>query len=319
MLNILFKFNNYLYRVKLLIIIIYIRFNYIFRISFKSSIDSFLDLLVKKIYNKVYRIKSYILFSLTFFVYAATVQDKAIFFLSENILFLEFYYFFILTGIFITLIIITQKWIENIHKREYSLFNYIVKYVLITLLFFTILAHVLILIVLVISVLKFILSCITLKYNLINKLNDLKLSLDYRLSKLNNNKPKKPEFNFYSYYKERKKSKNKALALKEKLLQIKDHQPIINSPSLAEKRNWKGKIIIEKTSTYSSSDQLKNLKYEFEAYNNQEKKFKKIVVDINKGRENFYANESKDLFNSYVGVVKILKRNLKEIEKNLKK
>jgi hypothetical protein len=113
------------------------------------------------------------------------------------------------------------------------LFNSIVKYVFIILLFF-------IALILIVLSLKFILSFITLlKSNIINKLNDLKLSLDYRLSKLNN-KPQKPEFNFYSYYKERKKSKKKALALKEKLLQIKDNQRTINSlnPSfLAEKRN----------------------------------------------------------------------------------
>jgi hypothetical protein len=276
-------------------------------ISSKDSLNSFLDLLVNRIYNKIYTIKFTILFSLAFFI--------NIFFNNEHLFFLELSYSFILTGIFITLIIITQNWIDNTNKREYSLFNSIVKYVFIILLFF-------IALILIVLSLKFILSFITLlKSNIINKLNDLKLSLDYRLSKLND-KPQKPEFNFYSYYKERKKSKKKALALKEKLLQIKDNQRTINSlnPSfLAEKRNWKGKITIENTSTYSSSDQLKNLKYEFDAYNNQEKKFKKIVVDINKERENFYANESKSSFDSYVGIVKILKRNLKEIEKNLKK
>lgn len=296
-----------MYRVKLLSLIIRVRFN---SISCKDSLDSFLDLLIKKIYNKIYTIKFPILFSIAFCI--------NIFFNSENIFFLELCYIFILTGIFIILIIITQNWIDNINKREYYLFNYIVKYIFIILLFF-------IALILIVVSFKFILSFITLlKSNIINKLNDLKLSLDYKLSKLNN-KPKKPEFNFYSYYKERKKSKKKALALKEKLLQIKHNQYTINSsnPSsldnLRTKRNWKGKITIENTPNFSSSDQLKNIKYEFEAYNNQEKKFKKIVVDINKERENFYANESESLFNSYVDVVKTLKRNLKEIEKNLKK
>lgn len=297
-----------MYRVKLLNLIIHIRFNFISLISCKD-IDSFLDLLIKRIYNKIYTIKFPILFSIAFCINI---------FFSENIFFLDLCYIFILTGIFIILIIITQNWIDNINKREYYLFNSIVKYIFIILLFF-------IALILIVVSFKFILSFITLlKSNIINKLNDLKLSLDYRLSKLNN-KPKKPEFNFYSYYKERKKSKKKALALKEKLLQIKHNQYTINSSnpssldSLSTKRNWKGKITIENTPTFSSSDQLKNIKYEFEAYNNQEKKFKKIVVDINKERENFYANESESLFNSYVDVVKILKRNLKEIEKNLKK
>lgn len=264
--------------------------------------------ILSKFYNYLYRIKL-----LSFFTFLFSLAFSInIIFNNENQLFLDLFYFFILRGIFIALIIITQNWIDKTNKLEYSLFNSIVKYVLIILLFF-------IALILIVLILKFILSFITLlKSSIINKLNDLKLSLNYRLHKLNN-KPQKPEFNFYSYYKQGKKSKKKALALKEKLLQIKDNPRRINPSSLAEKRNWKGKITIENTSTYSSSDQLKKIEYEFDVYNNQEKNFKNIVVDINKGRENFYSNESKSLFNSYVDVIKILKRNLKEMEKNLKK
>jgi hypothetical protein len=62
-----------------------------------------------------------------------------------------------------------------------------------------------------------------------------------------------------------------------------------------------------------------NVKSEFKAYDKQENKFKKIVVDINKEKENFFPNESRFLFNEYVSVIKILKKNLKSVEKVLSK
>jgi len=81
---------------------------------------------------------------------------------------------------------------------------------------------------------------------------------------------------------------------------------------------WTNTIEIPKVSEFTVESQLQNIDYEYEAYHNQEKKLKKIVLDINKNKENFYPKESKSLFKEYVEVVKILKINLKEIKKELK-
>jgi hypothetical protein len=54
--------------------------------------------------------------------------------------------------------------------------------------------------------------------NIINKLRDLKLSLDYKRVKGNN--PKNPKVQFFSDLKNKKKNKKKASYLKEKILNI---------------------------------------------------------------------------------------------------
>jgi hypothetical protein len=41
------------------------------------------------------------------------------------------------------------------------------------------------------------------------------------------------------------------------------------------------------------------------------------VIDINKGRENFYPDESKELFINYIEAIKELRNNLKIAKKNL--
>jgi hypothetical protein len=43
------------------------------------------------------------------------------------------------------------------------------------------------------------------------------------------------------------------------------------------------------------------------------------VIDINKNKENFYPEESQSLFEEYIKVIKLLKTNLKDIKKELKK
>jgi hypothetical protein len=89
--------------------------------------------------------------------------------------------------------------------------------------------------------------------------------------------------------------------------------------SIKDTRNWTNTIEIPKRSDFTVESQIQNINYEYEAYNNQEKKFKKIVIDIDKNKENFFPKESKSLFKEYVEVVKILKINLKDIKKDLKK
>jgi hypothetical protein len=93
---------------------------------------------------------------------------------------------------------------------------------------------------------------------------------------------------------------------------------VINKTSLGQRKGWKENINIKDNPQFLIKDQIDNVISELKAYDNQEKKFKKIVVDINKEKENFFPNESKSLFNEYVSVIKILKKNLKSLEKNLK-
>ena len=84
----------------------------------------------------------------------------------------------------------------------------------------------------------------------------------------------------------------------------------LKQESFSEKRNWKESINIEDKPKFTIHEQLNNVKYAYKAYNNQENKFKKIVIDINKEKEEFFPNESKYLFKEYVSVIKILKKNL---------
>lgn len=93
----------------------------------------------------------------------------------------------------------------------------------------------------------------------------------------------------------------------------------IEKLSLSQKRNLNYNINIEQRMNLSYNDQLKKIQEEYKAYINQDKKFKKTLEDINKGRENFYPNESKLLFKEYLDLLRELKVNLKDMEKNMKK
>ena len=160
-----------------------------------------------------------------------------------------------------------------------------------------------------------------------NKLKDWKLNIDYEIRK-GNKSPKKPEiFNFFSSKKKKnRKITETAFNLKERILEIQNNKETMadfshNSEniSLSKTRNWTNRIEIPKVSDFTVESQKQNIDYEYKAYLNQEKKFKKIVLDINSNKENFYPNESKSLFNEYVKVIKVLKTNLKDIKKELKK
>jgi hypothetical protein len=85
------------------------------------------------------------------------------------------------------------------------------------------------------------------------------------------------------------------------------------------KRSWEETTDTGKLPNFSKKEQLKNVQKEFKAYDNQSIKFKKIVVDINKGKEKFFPNESESLFNEYIDVIEILKKNLNSIKEELKK
>lgn len=98
------------------------------------------------------------------------------------------------------------------------------------------------------------------------------------------------------------------------------HASPLNSDELSfsQRKNWNETISIEKPHI-SVSDVLKNTEVEFKDYDIKEKKFKEIVVNIGKGKEGFYPNESISGFNESISVVNILKSNLKSNLKALKK
>lgn len=234
--------------------------------------------------------------------------------------------FLFLIGVLIKLIQITEIWVKNNQlKQEFPMFHSIIKYILWGLLSINLL-------ILVIIGQKLLIMAITyLKKLFLNKLRDLKLSLDYK--KVQNNEPRKPEVKFFSDLKNKKKNKKKASSLKEKIFNlqkknlkekgaehtISSRDTTFNQTSFSERRGWNHTINLGNNPKFTRNDQLNNVRSEFQAYDNQEKKFKKIVVDINKEKENFFPNESTSLFKDYITVIKILKKNLKSVEKNIKK
>ena len=84
-------------------------------------------------------------------------------------------------------------------------------------------------------------------------------------------------------------------------------------------RKWEETISIQERPQLSIPQQLEKIKYEYKAYDNQEKKFQKTINNINNNKENFYPKESTSLFKDYIEVIKGLKINLKSMETNLKK
>jgi len=288
---------------------------------FLNKIDSILFLFV--IYINIYtkNINCFIPFSfsfLFFLLYKLEVLNIGPFWVID-LIYLNLSLLFFSIGFMINLVRLIEKWIYFYElKINYPLIFNIVKYILFGLLFFNI-------IIIVIIGLK-----LLFKGNIINKLKDWKLNIDYEMRK-GNKWPKKPEIlNIFSSKKKREKRKivETAFNLKERIIEIQKNKDSIVNPefidksqniSLSKTRNWTNKIEIPKVSDFTLESQIKNIESEYQAYFNQEKKFKKIVLDINNNKENFYPNESKSLFNEYVKVIKILKSNLKDIRKELKK
>lgn len=146
-----------------------------------------------------------------------------------------------------------------------------------------------------------------------------KKKVDIDMSKYNLN-------SFFSYKKKKKVHKDiteKARELKEEVLgtQNKDWKDNTadSNKSISGNREWEHKIHIQERTNLSDLEQLNKLDYEYKAYNNQDKKFKKIISDIKKNKEKFYPKESISLFEDYIEVIKNLKANLKSMKKGLKK
>ena len=248
-----------------------------------------------------------------------------VFTISLDLVEIYFSIFLFLTTTLLKLIKITDYWIKyKILKENFPILHSITKYTLFVLLIINIIILIIIgqkLVIIIATYLKKFFINMDFK----NKFKDLKLSWDYKWVKNNGKNPQNPEgiFSFLDF-KNKKKKQKKAYDLKLRIFEAQQKQKNIYSTTLQQesfsnKRNWKKSINIENNPKFTISDQLNNIKSEFRAYDNQEKKFKKIVVDINKDKEKFFPDESKSLFNQYISVVKILKKNLKSVEKTLSK
>lgn len=256
----------------------------------------------------------------------ALVYCTYIFLINQDVLYRYLFSFLFLTGVLIKLIKITKNWVENRQlKQEFPISHNIIKYILFGLL----ILNLLVLIIIGQKLLIFIITYLKeffFNTNVLNKLRDLKLSLDYKWAKNKDKRPKKPEGYSFFDFKNKKKNKKRASYLKEKILNSqnknlnKDYpNTTLKKESLSKRRNWKESIYIEDNPKFTIKEQLNNVKYEYKAYNDQENKFKKIVIDISKEKEEFFPGESKSLFKEYVGVIKILKKNLQHVEKTLSK
>lgn len=270
------------------------------------------------IYRGILKIRPEIVLTSLYYIYVFTIsQDVVEIYLSS---------FLFLTGILIKLIKITNNWVNNNElKEEFPVFHSMVKYTLFVLMIINSLILIIIGQKLLIIIITY-LEKLFLNMDIKNKLKDLKLSFDYKWVKNKGNKPKNPDGSFIFDLKNKKKNKKRASFLKEKILEAQNKNlnkdfsnTAFKQESFSKKRNWKKSINIEDNPKFTISEQLNNVKSEFKAYDNQENKFKKIVVDIDKEKEKFFPNESRFLFKEYVSVIKILKKNLKSVEKVLSK
>lgn len=274
--------------------------------SFLKKIDLILSSLILKLEKDTKNINCSILF---FFLF--------LFLYDINIIYYYLAFLFFSVGVLIKLVRFSVKWI-NLKKFLDPNIYLVIKYLLFGLIFIN-------LIIVIVLLQKIFFLIKVYAFNILNTLKDLKLNIDYKLRK-GNKSPKKPEFSVNFFSDSKKKKKKEAFSLKERVLEVQKNKTIVDYSnttttrkfSIKETRNWTNRIEMPKRSEFTVESQIQNINYEYEAYNNQEKKFKKIVIDIDNNKENFFPKESKSLFKEYVEVVKILKKNLKDIKKDLK-
>ena len=296
--------------------------------SYYNKLDSILNFFV--IYINIYtkNINCLIIFSFSFLfllLYNVEVEVLNIWNIPGEVTFYLIYLYlsFLLfsIGFMINLVRFLVKiiWFNSLNPNYFLSFSFnILKF----LLFGLLLLNIIIIIMLGQKIL------ILFKWNIMNKLKDWKFNLEYEIKK-GNKGPKNPQnFNIFSSLKKKNEKRKEAINLKEKIYEVQKKNNTVSNVdfsikpdkiSLSKNRNWTKKIEIPKGSDFTIESQIQNIEYEYQAYLNQEKKFKKIVIDINNNKENFYPSESKFLFKEYVKVIKLLKSNLKDIKKELNK
>lgn len=313
--NLFFSVNFIFYSIKFILSFIILNNS----VDLKSKLKDFINKMywILKIYKDIIKMEPSIFITLLYNIYIFRVsQDIEIY----------LYSFLFLTSVLVKLIKIINYWVSNNQlEKEFPIFYNIIKYTLFIL--FIIISILLMIIgqkllIMTISYLKKLFLNLDIK----NRLKDFKLSLDYKWFKNNGNKPNTPKETFFFNINNKKENKKKASFLKEKIFDAQKRNLSKGSPSntfkqesFSKKRNITKSINIEDRPKFTITEQIKNVESEFKAYDSQEKKFKKIIVDINKEKEKFFPNESQSLFNEYVSVIKILKKNLKSIKKTLSK
>lgn len=165
------------------------------------------------------------------------------------------------------------------------------------------------------------------KSHIITKLKDMKLSLEYKLRK----SPKSPkDFNNLLFFQQKKDENSKKLELKKRAKELKnkvlENQTSSLVPndfkelSFCKNRNWDATVPIDKTTEFTVADQIKHINEELDEYKSKIEKFKQIVINIDKGKENFYPNEARSLLNNYIDILENklipnLKRQIKFFQK----
>ncbi len=291
-------------------------FNFSLNYNTCKILDEKLELILKDFYKILYEythsIDSYLMFLFSFIFYY--------FFSDANILFLYISNFFLLIGIIPKLIIFNLCFIESkFIKANYPLVYIIIKYLSCILLL-------LLICLLIINISKIMGIIITyIKNFLLNKLKEKFKIFKSALTKEPRD-PQEPEENIFLPSKDKKINKKKADKLKNMILNKQkenSHRSLwdagadLGSPSY--KDNWHGTVNVQRVEDFSFNSQLGNIHEEFRLYDIQTKKFKKIVHNIDRKKEEFFPSESKPLFKEYIDLVNILKKNLKSLEKNLKK
>lgn len=294
--------------------------NFLLDPSIKENLDFVLYQLITLIYNKIKIFnqpaapKNVLI--IAFSIYYALEGIN----LYMAILFSSCFYYL---AFFLFLVNITNNWINNSSFRDnFPILHSIILYLLVSLLVYDLYLFIINLIWLCHLIFTLLKSYI-LKSNFISKLKDLKLSLEYKYYKSKDPKgPKSLQF----FTADDKKDKDRALELKEKILNNlntpDDSSAAALNPkeiSFSQRRNWKETINIGEKAHLSNSDLLKNLESEFKDYDINDKKLKEIVVNICKGKEGFYPNDSMPEFNESIKVIKILKSNLESSIKTVKK
>ena len=291
--------------------------------SYSNNLDIIFFSILDYIYKYTKNINSIVLFTLSliflfFFGYFYKETEESL----CSLIYLNLWFSLLLFNIghIILLARFTKKFLFVESLNKYPRFiRIILKFIIISLLLLNIFliifasSHIIIL----------------LKGNILNKIKEWKLNLDYEMRKGNKSpNPKKPGFFKYLSSKSKEDKRiakdlgERAQDLKEKLLEAqKDGIKAKDTEflSLAQKRSLTKKVEIPEVSDFTIESQLNKVKEEFIGYSNKEKEFKRIVIDIDKNKENFYPNESKPLFNEYISIVRLLKKNLRDIHKELKK
>nr|YP_010259447.1 LAGLIDADG endonuclease [Stachybotrys chlorohalonata]UIX25743.1 LAGLIDADG endonuclease [Stachybotrys chlorohalonata] len=295
--------------------------------SWKVKIDYALDQLILYVFKDIQKLNPFVFIIFSIFIYYNSISYNYLIDLLCVIL--------LNISAFIMLIRITKFYIFNlkyIDKLDNKTFNYfLIKYMFFVLILLT---ACLLIILLNKFVNKLTDILINRVVNYILNIKNFNSGNSWNLKKLffqDNKQPPKGSRDFFFDSGSTKKKKThkditkKALEMKDKVINIQNEKLlntngiIIENKQFYGNRKWDKTIFIEERPQLSIPQQLDRVKIEYEAYDNQEKKFKFTINNINSNKENFYPKESISLFKEYIQIIKGLKINLKSMETNLKK